>query len=74
VLFEPGDHASLAAATVALLRDLAMRRRLADNGRRAATEKYNWREDEKRLLEIFETSDSDVSGRRRFQRGAATVR
>ena len=74
VLFEPGDQASLAAATVALLRDLAMRRRLADNGRRAATEKYNWREDEKRLLEIFETSDSDVSGRRRFQRGAATVR
>ncbi len=74
VLFEPGDQASLAAATVALLRDHAMRRRLADNGRRAATEKYNWREDEKRLLEIFETSDRDVSGRPRYQRGAATVR
>ncbi len=74
VLFEPGDQASLAAATVALLRDHAMRRRLADNGRRAATEKYNWREDEKRLLEIFETSDSDVSGLPRFRRGAATVR
>ena len=74
VLFQPGDQASLAATTVALLRDHAMRRRLADNGRRAATEKYNWREDEKRLLEIFATPDGGVSGRPRFQRDAATVR
>jgi glycosyltransferase involved in cell wall biosynthesis len=74
VLFMPGDPASLASAVVGLLRDHAMRRRLADNGRRAATDKYNWREDEKRLLEIFEPADSGVSGRPRFQRDAATIR
>ncbi len=74
VLFTPGDSASLASAVVDLLRDGAMRRRLAQNGRRAAAEKYNWREDEKRFLEIFESVPNDVSAPPRSRRGAATVR
>ena len=72
--FTPGDPASLAAAVISLLGDRAKRRRLADNGRRWATEKYNWREDEKRFLEIFAPSRAEVSGPRRSPRGAATIR
>jgi len=74
VLFTPGDSASLASTVVDLLRDGATRRRLAQNGRRAAAEKYNWREDEKRFLEIFESASDDVSAPRRSRRDAATVR
>ncbi len=73
VFFTPGDPASLAAAVILLLSDHAARRRLADNGRRAAVEKYNWREDEKRLLEIF-AARRDVSARPRFQPDAERVR
>jgi len=74
VFFTPGDSASLASAVISLLRDRATRRRLADNGRRAAAEKYNWREDEKRFLEIFASTRAPVSGRPLSPRGAATVR
>ncbi len=73
VLFKAGDSSALASAVIGLLRDQAARHRLADNGRRAAAEKYNWREDEKRLLEIFEPARR-VSGSPRFPRAAATVR
>lgn len=72
--FTPGDSASLAAAVISLLRDRATRRRLADNGRRAAAEKYNWREDEKRFLEIFAPPRAEVSGLPQSPRGAATIR
>ncbi len=74
VLFTPGDSASLASAVVDLLRDGAMRRRLAQNGCRAAAEKYNWREDEKRFLEIFDSVPDGVSVPPRSRRGAATAR
>jgi glycosyltransferase involved in cell wall biosynthesis len=73
VLFAPGDPAALASAVIGLLRDGAARRRFAQNGRRAAAEKYNWREDERRFLAIF-TSAGDLSDRPRSRRGAATVR
>src|SRR5262249_4171320 len=74
VLFTPGDPDSLAAAIIGLLRDRAVRRRLAENGRRAALDKYNWREDEKRLLEIFEAppARAEVSGSPPVHPDAAT--
>jgi len=74
VLFTPGDSASLASAVVDLLRDAATRRRLSQNGRRAAAEKYNWREDEKRFLQIFESVPGKVSAPRQSRRDAATAR
>jgi len=74
VIFTPGDSASLATAVVGLLSDSATRRRLAQAGRRAAAEKYNWHEDEKRFLEIFESVPDDVSALRRSRPDAATVR
>jgi glycosyltransferase involved in cell wall biosynthesis len=74
VLFTPGDPAALAEATIGLLRDGATRRRLAQNGRRAAAQKYNWREDEKRFLGIFDSVPGRVSAPPQSPRGAATVR
>jgi glycosyltransferase involved in cell wall biosynthesis len=50
VLYPPGDTAALAAAIVELVREPSRRAALAANGRRAATTKYGWHEDEKRLL------------------------
>lgn len=73
LLFTPGDSNSLASAVVGLLRDRAARQRLAENGRRAALDKYNWREDEKRLLEVFEPAGG-ISAPPRSPRDAATVR
>ena len=65
VFFQPGDqrrsHRRWSISCGIPRRDAGW----LDNGRRAATEKYNWREDEKRFLEIF-----DSIGRRR-QRPAA---
>lgn len=59
-LFTPGDPRSLATTVIGLLRDSARRRRLGENGRRAAIEKYHWGEDEQRLLGIFEEHDDAV--------------
>jgi glycosyltransferase involved in cell wall biosynthesis len=53
-LFVPGDPQSLADAVIDLLRDPQRRRRLSENGRRAAIDKYHWGDDEKRLLQIFD--------------------
>ena len=56
---QPGDSASLASAVVDLLRDGALRSRLAGNGRASAAEKCkDWREDERRFLDFFPTVPS----------------
>jgi glycosyltransferase involved in cell wall biosynthesis len=50
VLYPPGDTAALARAIVELLRDPPSRATFGTRGRQAATTKYCWREDEKRLV------------------------
>ena len=50
LLYPPGDTAALARAIVELLGDPSWREALGARGRRAATTKYCWREDEKRLV------------------------
>ena len=53
-LFTPGDPQSLAASVIDLLGHPERRKRLGENGRRAARQKYHWGEDERRLVQIFE--------------------
>jgi glycosyltransferase involved in cell wall biosynthesis len=50
LLYPPGDTAALARTIVELLGDPSSRAALGARGRRAATTKYCWREDEKRLV------------------------
>ena len=49
------DPAQFAAQPVRLLRDLTLRRRLAENGRRVVEEKYSWRSIGEQFNQLLES-------------------
>jgi glycosyltransferase involved in cell wall biosynthesis len=53
LVFEAGETDSYAEA-VTRLKDPVLRRKLAQAGRKAALEKYNWRATLQRLLSLYE--------------------
>lgn len=55
MLVDVTDPKAIAEAVLKLLRDPGEAARLGANGRRMVEQKYNWREEEKRLLEAFDS-------------------
>ena len=53
VVVEPVNSAALAKAIEYLLKNPELRRRMGENGRRAFLEKYNWKTESKKLLDVY---------------------
>jgi glycosyltransferase involved in cell wall biosynthesis len=53
LLFKPGDPNDLAAKLKALLSDKAVRTRLGANAQIAASQRYNWQNESRKLLAIY---------------------
>src|SRR5690606_10003174 len=53
VTVDPLNPADMAEKVTALLKDDPMRQRMGKNGRRAFLEKYNWRAEETKLLDLY---------------------
>lgn len=53
IVVEPVNPAALAKAIEYLLRNPELRRRMGENGRRAFLEKYNWKTESKKLLDVY---------------------
>lgn len=55
VCVEPDDVAALTATILAIVNDPIMAKRMGENGRRAILERYNWGNEEKKLLALYES-------------------
>jgi glycosyltransferase involved in cell wall biosynthesis len=55
LLVDVSNPEAIADAVQQLLEDTAMAQRLGQNGRRCVETTYNWQEDERKLLEVFNT-------------------
>ena len=53
VTVNPLNPAEMAEKVAALLKDEKLRRRMGENGRRAHLEKYNWKAEEAKLLDLY---------------------
>ncbi len=61
ILVDVTDPEAIADAILSLLNDPAEAKRLGDNGRKAVETKYNWQEEEKKLLQAFASLDSPAA-------------
>ena len=55
IIVEYGNLDEITTAIKRLRDDLAFRKKLGNNGRRAFLERYNWGNMEKRLYEVYES-------------------
>lgn len=51
---DPTDPAAIAREIMSLAEDPAARGRMGENGRKAVREKYNWEEESRKLIELYE--------------------
>ena len=53
MLFAPGDYQEMLAKTIQLLEDPELRRKISQNGRKLAEEKYNWENSAKSVMDTL---------------------
>jgi hypothetical protein len=63
LLVNPEDPSSIAQAIIRLLSDDSLAQRFGENGRRAVREQYNWRQEAKKLLSLYDTLAGEMSPR-----------
>ena len=73
IAFPPGDHEALARAMIEIVGDEERRRRLGESGRKLASERYDWRDVGRRLLDFYERTIEQVRAREREQARAASA-
>jgi len=57
IVVPSGDFSKMAEAVIELYKNEDYARKLGENGRRAVEEKYNWKNEAKKLLKIYEKYD-----------------
>ena len=60
VVVPSGNHKKMAEAIIKLYRDVDYSRMLGENGRRAVEKKYNWKNEAKKLIELYEMIECGV--------------
>ena len=60
IVVPSGDYNKMAEAIIMLYQNKEYARKLGKNGRRAVEEKYNWRNEAKKLCELYERLEEEV--------------
>lgn len=58
-----GNHDKMAKAVIKLYKDRDYARKLGENGRRAVEERYNWRNEAKKLCQLYKEIEYERSGK-----------
>jgi glycosyltransferase involved in cell wall biosynthesis len=60
IYFDPFDEKSLAEAIVHLEKDITLRKKLSETGRRRAESQFNWTDHVRRLVNLIEEVGADA--------------